>query len=53
MDYAPLTNLRKKAYNDAKRFMDQAEEALKEGNLAFAQGVANKADTLAKELAGG
>jgi hypothetical protein len=53
VDYAPLSNERKKAYNDAKRFMDQAEAALKEGNLVFAQGVANKAETLAKELAGG
>lgn len=52
VDYAPLNDERKKAYNDAKRFMDQAEAALKEGNYVFAQAVANKAETLAKELAG-
>jgi hypothetical protein len=52
VDYAPLSNVRKKAYNDAKLFMKQAEDALKQGNLVFAQAVANKAETLAKELAG-
>lgn len=52
VDFAPLNNERKKAYNDAKRFMDQAEAALKEGNYVFAQAVATKAETLAKELAG-
>ncbi len=52
VNYAPLSNVRKKAYNDAKLFMQQAEDALKEGNLVFAQAVANKAETLAKELAG-
>lgn len=52
VDYTPLSQERKNAYNDAKRFMDQAEAALKEGNYVFAQAVANKAETLAKELAG-
>jgi hypothetical protein len=52
VDYGPLSNERKKAYNDAKLFLQQAEDALKQGNFAFAQGVAKKADTLAKELAG-
>jgi hypothetical protein len=47
-----LSDVRKKAYNDAKLLLQQAEDALKEGNLAFAQGVASKAETLAKELAG-
>jgi hypothetical protein len=52
VDYGPLSNDRKKAYNDAKRFIRQAEDALKRGNFAFAQGVATKAETLARELSG-
>jgi hypothetical protein len=52
VNFGPLSNERKKAYNDAKLFLQQAEDALKQGNLAYAQGVANKAETLAKELAG-
>lgn len=52
LNYGNLSNVRKKAHNDAKLLLQQAEDALKEGNLAFAQGVANKAETLAKELAG-
>jgi hypothetical protein len=52
VDYRHLTQIRKKAYDDAKKFADQADEALKQGNVVFAQGVAGKAETLAKELAG-
>lgn len=52
VNFGPLSNVRKKAYNDAKLLLQQAEDAVKEGNLAFAQGLANKAETLAKELAG-
>jgi hypothetical protein len=52
VDYGPLSNNRKKAYNDAKRFIRQAEDAIKRGNFAFAQGVATKAETLARELSG-
>jgi hypothetical protein len=52
VNFAPLSNDRKKAYNDAKMFIQQAEEALKQGNFVFAQGVATKAETLARELAG-
>jgi hypothetical protein len=52
VDYRRLTNIRKKAYDDAKKFADQADEALKQGNVVFAVGVAGKAETLAKELAG-
>jgi hypothetical protein len=52
VNFGNLSNVRKKAHNDAKLLLQQAEDALKEGNLAFAQGVANKAETLAKELAG-
>ena len=46
------SNERKKAYHDAELFLQQAEDALKEGNIVFAQAVATKAETLAKELAG-
>jgi hypothetical protein len=52
VNFGLLSNVRKKAYNDAKLLIQQAEDALKEGNLAFAQGLATKAETLAKELAG-
>lgn len=52
VNFGPLSDARKKAYNDAKLFLQQAEDALKDGNLAFAQGVATKAETLARELAG-
>ena len=47
-----LSNERKKAFNDAKLFIQQAEDALKEGNIVFAQANASKAETLARELAG-
>jgi outer membrane biosynthesis protein TonB len=52
VDYGRLSNDRKKAYDDAKRFSQQAEASLKEGNVVFAQAVATKAETLARELAG-
>ena len=52
VNFGPLSNERKKAYNDVKLFLQQAEDALKQGNLAFAQGVADKAEKLAKDLAG-
>jgi hypothetical protein len=52
VDYRKLTPVRRKAYDDAKKFADQADDALKQGNVVFAQGVAGKAETLAKELAG-
>lgn len=47
-----LSDERKKAFEDAKRFIVEAEAAIKQGNLVFAQGVATKAETLARELAG-
>jgi hypothetical protein len=51
VDYGPLSKDRKKAYNDAKLFLEQAEDGLKQGNVVFAQAVAIKAETLARELA--
>jgi hypothetical protein len=39
-------------YDTARRFADQAEQALKEMNLVFALTLADKAATLARSLAG-
>jgi hypothetical protein len=47
-----LSKERQKAYKDAELFLQQAEDALKDGNVIFAQAVATKAETLAHELAG-
>ena len=52
VDYGPLNRERKKAYDDAMRYMKQAEEALGKSNFVFAEAIANKAERLAKELAG-
>jgi len=52
VNFNPLSNERKKAYNDAKAFIQQAEDAAKNGNYVFAQSLANKAETLATGLAG-
>jgi len=51
INFGPLSNERKKAYNDAKLSLQQAEDALKQGDLVFAQAMATKAETLARELA--
>lgn len=50
--YGPLSNVHKKAYDDSKLFAQQAEEALKANNVAFAKELADKAERLAKELQG-
>lgn len=52
IDYRPLSQLRKKAYDDAKMFYTQAEEALKANNLVFAKELADKAERLSRELQG-
>jgi outer membrane biosynthesis protein TonB len=52
IDYMKLTNEQKKAYDDAKQFLDQAESGLKEANFDFARNVAEKAEKLAKALQG-
>ena len=52
VNFGPLSSERKKAYKDAQLFLQQAEDALKEGNIVLAQAVATKAETLARELAG-
>jgi hypothetical protein len=52
VDYRRLSTSRKKVYDDAKRFIQQAEDALKVGNAVFAQSIASKAEILAKDLSG-
>jgi len=52
VNFGPLSNERKKAYNDVKQYCQEAEDALKEGNIVYAQAVAAKAEKLAVELAG-
>ena len=52
IDYRTLSRERKKAYDDAKMFLQNADKALKHNNVQEAQGLANKAETLAHELAG-
>jgi hypothetical protein len=52
INYQNLTSDGRTQYDLAKRFVSQAEEALKAKNLAFASTVADKAATLAMQLAG-
>ena len=52
IDYQTQTRDRKKAYDDAKLFATQAEEAINAANLVFAKELADKAERLAKELQG-
>jgi len=50
-DYRALTTERRAQYDTAKRFLQQADEALKVKNLVFAEQLADKAATLAEALA--
>ena len=51
IDRGSLTNEpRRKAYDDAKLFAEQAEDALKTNNFVFAKELADKAERFAKEL---
>ena len=52
IDYGPLSETRKKQYDDAKLFANQAEQELKSSNLVAAKELADKAERLAKELQG-
>ena len=52
VDYAKLTEAGKTQYEQAKRFAEQADQALKDQNFVFAQTLADKAATLAAELLG-
>jgi hypothetical protein len=52
VDYARLSADGKANYDQSKRFSQQAEQALKDRNFAFASTLADKAATLASELLG-
>lgn len=52
VDYAKLTSAGKTQYEQSKRFAEQAEQALKDQNIPYAQTLADKAATLAAELLG-
>jgi uncharacterized protein (DUF885 family) len=52
VDYQRLKADGRSQYDTAKRFIDQAEQALREKNLVFAAKVAEKAAGLAASLAG-
>jgi outer membrane biosynthesis protein TonB len=50
VDYRTLSGAQRKAYDDAKEFMQQAEGAIKEANYVFARSLADKAEKLARGL---
>ena len=50
VNYAALDADGRAQYDTARRFMQQAEDALKGGNLAFAGKLADKAATMASVL---
>ena len=52
INYQALTSDGRTQYDMAKRFVSQAEEALKAKNLVFANNLAEKAATLANQLSG-
>jgi hypothetical protein len=49
-DYRVLSSERRVQYDTAKRFIQQADDALKVMNLVFAEQLADKAATLAAAL---
>ena len=52
VDYRKLAKEAQEQYNTATRFMEQAKEALQARNQIAAKYLAEKADTIAKELTG-
>jgi hypothetical protein len=52
INYQALNNDAKTQYDTAKRFITQADEAVREKNLVFATNLAEKAASLAAQLAG-
>jgi protein TonB len=52
VDYRALNNDARTQYDTAKRFIRQADEAIRAKNLVFAKSVADKAVVLAAQLAG-
>lgn len=52
VDYRVLNTDARNQYNTARRFVQQAEDALRTKNLVFAKNLADKAAALAAQLAG-
>jgi hypothetical protein len=52
VNYQKLTAERQKAYEQAKQFIEGAEAAIKDAKFEYALFLADKAETLAKELQG-
>ena len=52
VNYQRLSAAGQSQYNQSKRFSEQAEQAIKERNYVYAMSLADKAATLAAELAG-
>jgi outer membrane biosynthesis protein TonB len=52
VDYGGLNADARTQYDQAKRFISQAQEALHAKNLVFAENLADKANTLAAQLSG-
>ena len=52
VNFNGLSGQRKKDYNDAKDFIQRAEEAIKASNFELAKDLAGKAEKLANELQG-
>jgi hypothetical protein len=52
VDYRALNVDARTQYDQAKRFISQAQDALREKNLVFAANLAEKANTLAAQLSG-
>jgi hypothetical protein len=52
VDYAKLSADGRSQYEQSKRFIQQAEQALKDQNFVFAQTLADKAAMLAEQLLG-
>ena len=52
IDYRALNAEARVQYDTAKRFISQAQEALRAKNLVFARSLADKAAALAAQLAG-
>jgi hypothetical protein len=50
VDYRKLSADRRKAYDQAKQFIEGAEAAIRESKFEYALELADKAETLAKEL---
>jgi hypothetical protein len=52
IDYRRLGREARAQYDTAKQFMDHAEEALRARNYVAAKYLADKADTIARQLSG-